>query len=142
MKTVQQVLDKKGRSLCSIGPNARVLDALRAMSLHAVGAMVVVDGGRLVGILSERDFARQVARSGHCATHIAVREIMTRRVTTIAVHETVEACMSLMVNGNFRHLPVLERGELVGMLSIGDLVREIIADQAATIRHLETYIQG
>jgi CBS domain-containing protein len=140
MKTVRQLLQTKGGEVHSIGPDARVIDALKLMADKEIGALVVIDKGKLAGILSERDYARKVILLGKSSQDIAVREIMTEKVVTIQPTQTVEDCMALMTSRRVRHLPVSEGERLIGLLSIGDLVKEVIADQEQTIKELESYI--
>jgi CBS domain-containing protein len=142
MKNVKQLLEQKGRTVHTIGPDARVIDALKLMADRDVGALVVTDGGKLAGIISERDYARKVILHGKSSQDIAVRDIMTARVVTVAPKNTVEECMALMTAKRIRHLPVVESERLVGVLSIGDLVKEVIAEQEATIKQLESYIHS
>lgn len=142
MKTVTQLLTAKGREIHSIGPDARVLDALKLMADRDVGALVVKEGEKLVGIISERDYARKVILLGKSSQDIPVREIMTARVVTVNPGNTVEECMALMTDKRIRHLPVTDGDRLIGVLSIGDLVKEVIAEQEATIRQLESYIHS
>ena len=142
MKTVRQLLAEKSGKLQTIASDARVLDALKAMAEHNIGALPVVDAGRLVGILSERDYARKVVLLGKSSPETIVRDIMTGQVTSIGPDQTTGDCMNLMSNGRFRHLPVVDGGKLVGVVSIGDLVKEVIAEQAETIKQLETYIRS
>jgi len=140
MKTIRQLLQAKGGAVHSIGPDARVIDALKLMAEKEIGALVVVDNGKLAGILSERDYARKVTLLGKSSNDIPVREIMTDKVLTVQPTQTVEDCMALMTSRRVRHLPVTEGEQLVGLLSIGDLVKEVIADQEQTIKELESYI--
>ena len=140
MKTIRQLLQAKGNRIFTIGPDARVFDALRLMAEKDVGALVVMDGDRLAGIISERDYARKVTLHGKSSHEIQVCEIMTGKVITVEPGQTVEECMALMTNKRIRHLPVTDGGQLIGLLSIGDLVKEVIADQEQTIRQLESYI--
>lgn len=142
MKTVRQLLQAKGREVHSVVPDARVFDALKLMAERNVGALVVLEGARLAGIFSERDYARKVILLGKSSHDIPVREIMTAKVITVHPGQTVEECMELMTEKRIRHLPVLEGERLVGMLSIGDLVKEVIADQEQTIKQLESYIRS
>jgi CBS domain-containing protein len=142
MKTVTQLLEAKGREVHAIGPDARVIDALKLMAEKDVGALVVTEGGRLAGIISERDYARKVILHGRSSQDIAVRDIMTAKVVTVQPRHTVEECMALMTAKRIRHLPVTEGERLIGVLSIGDLVKEVIAEQEATIRQLESYIHS
>jgi len=142
MKTVTQLLQAKGREIHTIGPDARVFEALKLMAEKNVGALVVTEGGRLAGIISERDYARKVILLSKSSHEIAVREIMTAKVITVQPAQTVEQCMALMTEKRIRHLPVTEGEKLVGVLSIGDLVKEVIAEQEQTIRQLESYIHS
>jgi CBS domain-containing protein len=142
MKSVKQLLQAKGREVHSITPEARVFDALKLMAEKDVGALVVLEGGRLAGIISERDYARKVILQGKSSHDITVRDIMTGKVITVTPDQTVEECMALMTGKRIRHLPVTEGGRLAGLLSIGDLVKEVIAEQEQTIRQLESYIHS
>ncbi|HKU72184.1 MAG TPA: CBS domain-containing protein [Burkholderiales bacterium] len=142
MKSVRQLLQAKGREVYSITPEARVFDALKLMADKDVGALVVQEGGKLAGILSERDYARKVILQGKSSHDITVRDIMTGKVITVSPDQTVEDCMALMTGKRIRHLPVIEGGRLAGLLSIGDLVKEVIAEQEQTIRQLESYIHS
>ena len=142
MKTVTQLLQAKGREVHTIGPDARVFEALELMAEKDVGALVVMDGGRLSGIISERDYARKVILHGKSSHDILVREIMTGNVVTVHRGQTVEECMALMTSKRIRHLPVIDDERLIGVLSIGDLVKEVIAEQELTIKQLESYIHS
>ncbi len=142
MKTVTQLLEAKGREVHTIGPDARVIDALKLMADKDVGALVVTEGAKISGIISERDYARKVILQGKSSHDLAVREIMTARVVTVQTRHTVEECMALMTEKRIRHLPVTDGERLIGVLSIGDLVKEVIAEQEATIRQLESYIHS
>ena len=140
MKTIRQLLQVKGSGVHTIGPDARVIDALKLMSEKEIGALVVVDGGKLVGILSERDYARKVILLGKSSHDIPVREIMTGKILTVQPTQTIEECMALMTSRRVRHLPVTDGERLLGLVSIGDLVKQVIADQEQTIKELESYI--
>lgn len=142
MKSVRQLLQAKGREVHSITPEARVFEALKLMADKDVGALVVTEGGRLAGIISERDYARKVILQGKSSHDMTVRDIMTGKVITISPDQTVEECMALMTGKRIRHLPVIEGGRLAGLLSIGDLVKEVIAEQEQTIKQLESYIHS
>ena len=142
MKSVRQLLQAKGREVYSITPEARVFDALKLMADKDVGALVVQEGGKLAGILSERDYARKVILQGKSSHDITVRDIMTGKVITVSPDQTDEDCMALMTGKRIRHLPVIEGGRLAGLLSIGDLVKEVIAEEEQTIRQLESYIHS
>ena len=142
MLTVDQILNQKGRQVFSISPEASVLDALRLMSDREVGALIVLNGDKLAGLISERDYARKVILAGRSSKDTLVDTIMTREVITVTPDTDVNACMSLMTSHKIRHLPVMKGVDVVGMLSIGDIVKAIIADQAHTIEQLEHYISG
>ncbi|HWI15527.1 MAG TPA: CBS domain-containing protein [Burkholderiales bacterium] len=140
MKTVRQLLSSKGSQVYSIASDAKVIEALRLLAEKEVGALAVIDGGRLAGMISERDYARKVMLLGKSSHDIAVRDIMTSKVHTVELRHTVDECMSIMTEKRVRHLPVLDGERLCGILSIGDLVKEVIAEQQQTIRQLESYI--
>ena len=140
MKTLKQLLEAKGRDVYSIAPDALVFDALKLMADKGVGALIVMEGGRIAGILSERDYARKVILHGKSSHDIQVRDIMTSKIITVHPGQTVEECMGLMTEKRIRHLPVTEGERLIGVLSIGDLVKEVIAEQRRTIEQLESYI--
>jgi CBS domain-containing protein len=140
MKTVKQILDSKGYQVWSIHPDATVFEALKLMGEKEVGALAVVQNGRLAGILSERDYARKVILRGRTSRDTHVYEIMTANVVTTDLDETVESCMGVMTQRRIRHLPVVDDGRLIGMISIGDMVKSIIEEQQFIIEQLETYI--
>jgi CBS domain-containing protein len=142
MKLVCHLLDSKGRDVVSIAPDASVLDAIRLMSDRGIGALVVMDGNKLAGILTERDYARKVILKGRASDATEVREIMTTDVITTTSSESVEKCMNIVTDKRIRHLPVVDEGRIVGMISIGDLVKAIISDQQQAIEQLEHYISG
>jgi CBS domain-containing protein len=144
MKTVRQLLEIKGNGVISITPGASVFDALVVMAEQQVGALLVMEGASLVGIFSERDYAREVALKGKTSRDTAIREVMTPQsaLITVSPDETVENCMALISNKRIRHLPVLENGRVAGVLSIGDLVKETIAYQHFLIEQLERYIKS
>ena len=142
MKTVRQLLETKGAEVISVSPDSNVLDALKLMASREIGAVLVVEGARLVGIMSERDYARKVILRGKSSQDTKVREIMTERVMYARPDQTLPELMALMTNKRVRHLPVLEDDRLVGVLSIGDLVKETISEQEFIIRQLENYIHG
>ena len=141
-ETVASVLKSKGSAIWSIAPDATVYEAIAMMANKGVGALLVLAGGRLEGIISERDYARKVILEGRSSKDTPVREIMTRSVKTVTPDHTVDECMQIMTESRIRHLPVVERDTVVGIVSIGDMVRATIAAQAATIDHLHTYILG
>lgn len=142
MKLVQHLLDNKGRDIISILPDASVLDAIKLMADKGIGALVVIDGGDLKGIVTERDYARKVIIKGRASDTTPVADIMTADVITASSQLTVNECMEMMTSKRCRHLPVVDDGELVGMISIGDLVQAIISDQQEEIEQLEHYISG
>lgn len=140
MKTIAQILEGKSREIVSVRPGDSVLVALEVMAAYNIGALPVVEGGRLVGIFSERDYARKVALKGLTSALTEVQEIMTGQVLCASLEHSVMECMALMSDKHIRHLPVMEGDRLVGMLSIGDLVKTIIEDQQFQIEQLEAYI--
>lgn len=142
MRTVQQLLESKGTTVVSVHPEAKVIDALRVMAEREIGAVLVVDNERLIGIMSERDYARKVILRGKSSQETKVRDIMTERVVYVRPQQTVPECMALMTNKRIRHLPVLEGERIAGVLSVGDLVKETIAEQEFIIQQLENYIRG
>ncbi|WP_110971702.1 CBS domain-containing protein [Pseudomonas huaxiensis] len=145
MKTVAQLLKLKSQhvqQVYTIKPHQTVLEALMLMAEKNVGALPVVEGGNVVGIVSERDYARKMVLKGRSSVGTEVRDIMSSPVITVDSHQNVDTCMNMMTDSHLRHLPVVENGELLGLLSIGDLVKEAIAEQADLIRQLEQYIRG
>jgi len=142
MTTVRHLLDRKGRALFSIEPEDPVLEAIRMMADHHVGALLVMRGTELAGILSERDYARKVVLLGRSSAETPVWQIMTSPVMTVSPDNSVQDCMRLMTERRIRHLPVIEGGRVVGMISIGDLVKAVIEEQQQTIEQLETYIHS
>ena len=142
MKTIHQVLGAKALSIVSITPDTLIYDALVIMAEKHIGALLVLEGDHLAGIFSERDYAREVALKGKSSRTTPVKEVMSTTVITVSPRHTVEECMSLMSGKRIRHLPVIEDGKVTGILSIGDLVKETIAEQEALIKQLESYIQG
>lgn len=143
MKTVAEIINSKpDQSVYTIGPDLPVLEAIRLMADKNIGALVVVAGERVVGIFSERDYARKMILQGRSSVATPVSAIMTGDVITIGPRADHEECMQLMTDKHLRHLPVVEEGRLLGLLSIGDLVKNVIAEQQELIRHLEQYIRG
>lgn len=140
MKSLKQLLGSKGSEVFAIAPEAKVIEALKMMAQKDVGALIVMERGRIVGILSERDYARKVILQGKSSADVPVREIMTAEVVKVDPGMSVEACMALVTQRRIRHLPVCEGEQLLGVVSIGDLVKEVIADQEQTIKQLESYI--
>lgn len=143
MKPVAQILrSKQHQAVYTIAPNERVLEALKMMEEKSVGALVVMEGKQIVGIISERDYARKVALQGRSSENTAVRDIMSSPVMYVRPDHTNEHCMALMTENRLRHLPVLDNDNLVGLVSIGDLVKDIISEQQFIIEQLEHYIRG
>ncbi len=142
MRTVRDILRMKGHDVWSVDANSTVYNALSLMADKNVGALVVLEEGKLVGIFSERDYARKVILKGKSSLNTPVKEIMTSTVFCVRPDQAIEDCMVLMTDKRIRHLPVLEDDQLVGIVSIGDVVKEIIAEQGITIQQLENYIVG
>ena len=142
MTTIGKLLEHKGSQVWSVPPDSTVYDALRLLAERDIGALLVIQGEQLVGILSERDYARKVILKGKSSMATAVREIMTERVIGIEPQHTLEEAMALMTEKHLRHLPVIEKDKVVGLISIGDLVKAEIADQRFIIEQLERYISG
>ncbi len=142
MRTVRDILKVKGHDVWCVEATSTVYDALVKMAEKNVGALVVLEDGKLAGIFSERDYARKVILKGRSSLNTPVKDIMTSEVYCVRPDQTLEECMVLMTDKRIRHLPVLENGQLVGLVSIGDVVKEIIAEQGVTIQQLENYIVG
>jgi CBS domain-containing protein len=143
MKTVSQILHAKGvAEVHAIAPEETVLEAIRRMAEKGIGALVVTQGDQIVGMVTERDYARKVILMGRNSDQTAVRDIMTPTVLYVRPQQTNEDCMALMAGNRVRHLPVLDEGRIVGLISMGDLVKDIISDQQFTIEQLEHYISG
>ncbi|MDD0842459.1 CBS domain-containing protein [Pseudomonas sp. Gutcm_11s] len=143
MKTVAQMLGSKTQqNVHTVAAEASMLEALQLMAEHNVGALPVIEQGRLVGIVSERDYARKGVLQGRSSIGTAVREVMSVPVVTVEPRQSIRECMSLMTDGHLRHLPVVEGERLLGLLSIGDLIKETLAEQDGLIQHLEQYIRG
>lgn len=142
MITVKDILDEKGRTAWTIGPDAKVLEALELMAKKGLGALVVLEKDEIVGIMSERDYARKIMLMGRHSQDTPVRDIMTREVYGVHDGTTAEECMALMTDKHIRHLPVCKEGKLAGIISIGDVVKAVITDQKVKIENLENYIMG
>jgi CBS domain-containing protein len=142
MRLVKHLLEGKGGAVHWIGPEQPVLDAIRMMADKYVGALLVMNSGQLVGIVSERDYARKVILKGFASSETPVRQIMTSPVTTVGPDKSVRDCMRIMSDKRFRHLPVVDRDQVLGVLSIGDLVRSVLEEQQQTIEELERYIRS
>ena len=141
-ETVGEILKAKGNQIWSIAPDATVFEAIRVMAEKRIGALLVLSGGRLAGIVTERDYARKVILLGHSSKDTQVAQIMTSDVATVTPEHTVAQCMRLITDRRVRHLPVLDGGSLAGLISVGDVINSIISAQADTIRHLNNYISG
>ncbi|HKT73360.1 MAG TPA: CBS domain-containing protein [Steroidobacteraceae bacterium] len=142
MSTVRHLLERKARALFSVEPEDPVLEAIRLMADRHIGALLVMKGDQLQGIVSERDYARKVILYGRSSAETPVWQIMSSPVLTVSPQQTVEECMQLMTDRRVRHLPVLEGGKVVGMISIGDLVKAVMEEQQQTIEQLESYIHS
>ena len=143
MPTVAEILKSKAdNTVYSLGPDASVYDALKLMSEKNIGALLVIEEGRIVGIFSERDYARKIVLMSRSSKDTPLRDIMTKSVRFVTPDETTEQCMALMTENRLRHLPVLDGDKLVGIVSIGDLVKSIISEQQFIIEQLEHYITG
>ena len=140
MRTVRQLLESKSPEVIAIGPDAPVIDAIRRMAERQIGALLVMEGPRLAGILSERDYARKVVLQGRSSKDTPVRDIMTAEVVTVAPGDSIDHCMQLVTDRRIRHLPVVDGGEVIGVLSIGDLVKTVIELQRRDIDQLQRYI--
>ena len=142
MQTVEGILSKKGSAVRSVAPDDTVLHALGVMAEHDIGGVVVLDGEKLVGILTERDYARRVVLLGRASRDVPVSEIMTSHVCCVSPDRTIDECMALMTDKRIRHLPVLDHKKVVGVVSIGDVVKATIAEQEFEIAQLNSYISG
>jgi CBS domain-containing protein len=142
VKLVKDILGEKGADIYSIGPGDTVFDALTMMSDKRVGALVVMEEGELKGVISERDYARKVFLKGRSSPDTSVSEIMSDRVVCATMQQSAEECMALMTDKRVRHLPILDQNQVIGVVSIGDLVKAIISDQQFIIEQLEHYING
>jgi CBS domain-containing protein len=142
MKTVRSLLQAKGHAVWTIAPDASVFEALKLMADKNVGALLVLEGDELAGVISERDYARKVVLRGRSSVDTPVRDIMTAGVISVHPDQTVEECMALMTDKHIRHLPVVADGRLIGIVSIGDVVKSIITEQGFMIEQLTSYIAG
>jgi CBS domain-containing protein len=141
-KTVAAILRSKGYDIYYVSPDATVFEALKIMADNGVGALLVLDGEKLVGIMSERDYARKVILLGKSSREAKIREIMSDKVFYVQPHRTADECMALMINKRIRHLPVIDDGKLKGVISIGDVVKAVIDEKEFVIEQLEEYISG
>ena len=143
MTTVAQILQSKAdKTVYTIGPAASVFDAVKLMAEKNIGALPVMEGGKIVGLVTERDYARKIVLMARSSKETPVREIMTSQVMYVRSHQTSDECMALMTENRVRHLPVMDQGKLIGLVSIGDLVKDVIAEQKFIIEQLEHYIAG
>ena len=140
MHTLRQLLGNKTAEVYSVAPNDSVIDAIRLMAQKGVGAVLVMEGAKLVGIISERDYARKVVLHGRSSADTAVREIMTAEVVTVGLQQTVAECMRIVTEHRIRHLPVMDGDEVAGVISIGDFVKAVIEDQKVQLDELQRYI--
>jgi CBS domain-containing protein len=142
MKTISQFLDQSKRPIYSVGPNATVREALELMAQHNIGAVLVLEGQTLAGIFSERDYARKVALKGKSSNETKVSDVMTAKVITIDTKHSIDQCMQIMTDNHIRHLPIVDDLQVMGLISIGDVVQEMIAYQKSMIEQLQRYISG
>lgn len=140
MHTLRQLLGSKSPEVYAVAPGDSVVNAIRLMAEKGVGAVLVMEGARLVGIVSERDYARKVVLHGKSSSDTSVRDIMTGEVMTVSPQHTVEQCMQIITDQRIRHLPVVDKDEVIGVISIGDLVKAVIEDQKAQLEQLQRYI--
>jgi CBS domain-containing protein len=140
--SVRQVLEAKGATTLSLPPTATVYEALELMAKNDVGSVVVAEGDCLLGMFTERDYARKLILQGRSSKDTRVSELMTSNVLTVSPTQTIDDCMAMITDNRVRHLPVVEKGRLVGIISIGDVVKAVIADQQRTIQQLSSYIAG
>jgi CBS domain-containing protein len=140
MRTVRHLLEAKAPEIFAIGPDAPVIDAIRLMAEKRIGAVLVLDAGKLAGILSERDYARKIVLQGRSSKDTPVRDIMTAEVVTVGLKDTTDHCMQIVTNRRIRHLPVLDGDAVLGVVSIGDLVKAVIEDQQLELAQLQRYI--
>jgi len=142
MKTISQFLDHSQRAIYSVGPDDTIRHALEVMALHNIGALLVLKEQKLVGIFSERDYARKVVLKGKSSNDAKVSEVMTSKVITINTKQSIDQCMQIMTDNHIRHLPIVNDTQVMGLISIGDVVREMIAYQKTMIDQLQSYISG
>jgi CBS domain-containing protein len=142
MKTVKDILNSKGHEIWSVSSGSSVFDAVKMMAEKGVGALLVMDDGKLVGIITERDYARKIILEGKSSRNSAVSDVMTRKVLCVTPDRAVDECMALMTDKRARHLPVIEQKQVVGVISIGDLVKAMISEQQFLIDQLQQYISG
>ena len=142
MKSVKDILDSKGHDVCSVHADSSVFNAVKMMAEKSVGSLLVMDGDRLIGIVTERDYARKIILEGKSSRESTVAEVMTRKVLCVAPERTIDECMALMTDKRARHLPVVDHKRVIGVVSIGDLVKAMISEQQILIDQLQHYISG
>jgi CBS domain-containing protein len=142
MGKVRNILESKGNNIFYVEPSTIVYNAIETMAQKNIGGLLICENGKLVGIFTERDYARKLILKGKSSKDTTIGELMTKNPFTVALDSSIEECMELMSNRRIRHLPVIENGELIGVISIGDVVRFIIEEQKSIIAHLESYIAG
>ena len=142
MKTISQFLDHSQRAIYSVSPDDTIRQALEVMALHNIGALMVLKEQKLVGIFSERDYARKVVLKGKSSNEAKVSEVMTSKLITINTNHSIDQCMQIMTDNHIRHLPIVNDSQVMGLISIGDVVREMIAYQKSMIEQLQSYIAG
>ena len=142
MKTISQFLDHSQRAIYSVNPDDTIRQALEVMALHNIGALLVLKEQKLVGIFSERDYARKVVLKGKSSNDSKVSEVMTSKLITINTNHSIDQCMQIMTDKHIRHLPIVNDSQVIGLISIGDVVREMIAYQKSMIEQLQSYIAG
>jgi CBS domain-containing protein len=142
MKTISQFLEQSNRSIYAVTPTSTVREALEEMAKHNIGALLVLDGSNLAGIFSERDYARKVALKGKSSSDALINEVMTHKVITINTKHTIDQCMQIMTDNHIRHLPIVNDQRVMGLISIGDVVREMISYQKSMIEQLQSYISS
>lgn len=142
MKTISQFLKQSNRSIYAVTPTTTVREALEEMAKHNIGALLVLDGSNLAGIFSERDYARKVALKGKSSSDALINEVMTHKVITINTKHTIDQCMQIMTDNHIRHLPIVNDQRVMGLISIGDVVREMISYQKSMIEQLQSYISS
>lgn len=142
MVSIRNLLKAKGKEVWSITPETTVLIALKTMAEKDIGALLVLENDEIAGIISERDFVRSISSTGQCVLDAPVKNYMTKNVVTVTTEQTIEECMKLMTQRHFRHLPVVEQKKVVGVISIGDVVKEVISTRESTITQLENFIEG
>lgn len=142
MKTVHFILEEKPKAVFSVAENTSVYEALQLMMDKNISALLIMDGDKLQGVFTERDYARKIVLQGRTSKDTSIGDVMTKNPITVAPSESVERCMKLMTENHFRHLPVTENETVIGMISIGDILKHVIEDQKNTIDHLQSYIQS